>query len=43
MKKYLELYTYYKERILDGQLRSGDRLPSRHETGGAETGQRLHR
>ncbi len=31
MKKYLELYTYYKERILDGQLRSGDRLPSIRE------------
>ena len=31
MKKYLELYTYYKERILDGQLRHGDRLPSVRE------------
>ena len=31
MKKYLELYEYYKERILDGQLRHGDRLPSIRE------------
>ena len=31
MKKYLELYVYYKERILDGQLRHGDRLPSIRE------------
>ncbi len=31
MKKYLELYEYYKERILNGQLTQGDRLPSIRE------------
>lgn len=31
MKKYLELYEYYKERILDGKLSAGDRLPSIRE------------
>ncbi|MBR1704173.1 MAG: PLP-dependent aminotransferase family protein [Clostridia bacterium] len=31
MKKYLELYEYYKERILSGQLRYEDRLPSIRE------------
>ncbi len=32
MKKYLELYTYFKQRITDGQLVTGDRLPSIRKT-----------
>ena len=28
MKKYIEVYNYYKELILNGQLKSGNRLPS---------------
>ena len=31
MKKYLELYEYYKERILDGQLKYEDKLPAVRE------------
>lgn len=28
MSKYIEIYNYYKERILSSQLKSGDKLPS---------------
>lgn len=31
MKKYLEIYEYYKARIADGKLKAGDRLPSIRE------------
>lgn len=32
MKKYLELYDYYKTRILSGELKAGDKMPSIRRT-----------
>ena len=32
MKKYMELYNYYRDRIVAGQLKEGDRMPSIRRT-----------
>lgn len=34
MKKYEEIYQYYKQKIIHAQLKQGDRLPSIRETAG---------